>query len=95
MRFSSRSRRKSRKIFQIYGAVVAHHEGLAIKLGAAVDEGRDADKIEIAAQGVIVEDRPARDAGERVHRVRRRDGGGGRHAVAGGAGAGDGRGGER
>ena len=54
------------KIFQVHGAVVAHHEGFAIKLGAAVDEGRDADKIEIAAQGVIVEDRSARDAGERL-----------------------------
>jgi hypothetical protein len=38
-------------------ADLAHGRGLTVKLGAAVDERWNADKVEIAAKIVIVEDR--------------------------------------
>jgi hypothetical protein len=47
--------------------------GLTVKLGAAVDERWNADKVEIAAKIVIVEDRTRLGQVDRMNRIRWRD----------------------
>jgi hypothetical protein len=54
-------------------ADLAHGRGLTVKLGAAVDERWNADKVEIAAKIVIVEDRTSLGQVDRMNCIRWHD----------------------
>jgi hypothetical protein len=71
------SSQKIGKILQAQRAVVPDREGRSVKLAPSIDEGRNSDKVEIAAEAVIIEERPGLGDIKRFERICRCNIGGG------------------